>query len=287
MSEAAPVVPLASLAEPFMADPTSDEAWLANRRVATALDDLRTAQEAEQRVRQQFEGLRHDGLYNELRAAILNTAGLERTLAEQRAAADEAKHKYPDPPQSYVRRTGEREAELVLRGNLRMGAETRPMLCYRLLDTLFRLDQQCCGLEHLTLRINSNGGLLIEGLNLIDGLLSLPVRITTIVEGTASSAAALVALIGSPIKIRAGARIMLHSCRVRCPDAMTQAELADTYSVTRSNNARVRDILKAGTRLTDEQIEEVMIRDVSFTAEEAIAAGLAHEIIEPGIDAAA
>lgn len=214
-----------------------------------------------------------------LRTAIVLTDSLARRI--EQLSADEQRHeREARPADCFVRQTSECAAEIVIRGLLDLVDQYGTWLSSRLLRQLDDIDQWTCGqLADVLMRIDSTGGSLRDALELFDALMASGVRVATLIDGEAASAAAMLALAGAKRSIVAHGRIMHHTCTFQLQGRYGHAELAGIAREAASANRRIAEILKARTRLTDAAIVDVLTRDVWFTAEEALAAGLVDEIV--------
>src|SRR5262245_45560778 len=95
-------------------DMVNDERWLSSIHLRRAQTALRVAQAEEQQARVQFESRACS--FEDLRAAMRRAFELERDLESCTADHESACRRYRNERASYVRRTGERSAELILRG---------------------------------------------------------------------------------------------------------------------------------------------------------------------------
>lgn len=140
----------------------------------------------------------------------------------------------------------------------------------------------------LEVHINSPGGDVFEGLAIYNALAQRPGSVTTIVDGLAASAASFIAMAGTQRVICPGAMMMIHDASGLCiGNAADMRELADLLDKVSDNIAAIyaaHSGQPAGWR-------DAMQEESWYTADEAIAAGLAHKLAqrpaEGALDAAA
>lgn len=131
--------------------------------------------------------------------------------------------------------------------------------------------------KEITVRINSPGGNVFDGLTIYQLLKSHSAGVIVHIDGIAASIASIIALAGSEIRIATGALMMIHDASIATRgnsreltrDAATVAKvsqsLTDIYcGVTKQNREKVRSLMEAETWLN---------------ASEAVALGFAHKIV--------
>lgn len=140
----------------------------------------------------------------------------------------------------------------------------------------------------IEVHINSPGGDVFDGLAIYNALAQRKGKVTTVVDGLAASAASFIAMAGQTRIVCPGAMMMIHDaaglCMGNAADMIGMADLlskvsdniADIYARHSGNPAGWRDAMQAETW---------------YTADEAVAAGLAHKLAqrpaEGALDAAA
>lgn len=139
--------------------------------------------------------------------------------------------------------------------------------------------------EDVFVHIDSPGGDAYEGLAMMNALRLYPGEVTTRIEGMAASAASIVAAgAGGRVEILKHAEIMVHEAWVftsGTADDMTKA--ANDLERVSENIATV---YADRTGKTVEECREIMRAETWFTAEEAVAFGLADEVIVPASEKA-
>lgn len=128
----------------------------------------------------------------------------------------------------------------------------------------------------ITLRLNSPGGDVFDGVAIMNALRSHPAAVTTQVDGLAASIASVIALAGDRIVMQPGATMMIHDasgmCYGQAPDMRELADMLDRHS----DNIASLYAERAGGTVAEWR--ERMRGEAWFNADEAVAAGLADEV---------
>jgi ATP-dependent Clp endopeptidase proteolytic subunit ClpP len=138
--------------------------------------------------------------------------------------------------------------------------------------------------KKLTVRINSPGGVVTEGLAIFNALKRHKGGVIVQIDALAASMATYIALAGAPIRMAENAYFMIHNVTGGAwgtPDEMRRA--AD---VAEKMQKGIVAAYVAKTGKTVEEIEEKMDEETWFTAEEAKDFGFIDEITDP-LEAAA
>ncbi len=139
----------------------------------------------------------------------------------------------------------------------------------------------------ITVRINSYGGVVSEGLAIYNALRRHPAEIVVSVDGVAVSIASLIAMAGDRIEMAANARFMVHApwggCVGNSVDMREMADVLDGYSESMSTSyAR-----KTG-RSTDEIMQLLADgQDHWYGAQQAVDFGFADVVLDAEEDAPA
>jgi ATP-dependent protease ClpP protease subunit len=129
----------------------------------------------------------------------------------------------------------------------------------------------------IQLRINSDGGDIIDGLAIYNQLNDHPARVEVTIDGIAASAASLIAMAGDVVRMGAGAWLMIHNAW-----GGTQGEPDDLRrwaDVLEKMSADAAQIYATRTGLSVDKVSEMMDAETWLTAEEAKAMGFATEVI--------
>lgn len=129
----------------------------------------------------------------------------------------------------------------------------------------------------VTVRINSYGGAVDVGYTVRNILADYSGRVTCVVDGVAASAASVIAVAGSDeLVMREGAELMIHQASLGAGgNSSTLRSMADRLAKMDAQLAQVYADKAGGT---PEGWMEFMEKETWFTAEEAVAAGLADRV---------
>jgi ATP-dependent Clp endopeptidase proteolytic subunit ClpP len=131
--------------------------------------------------------------------------------------------------------------------------------------------------KDITLRINSPGGDVQDGLAMLNALRQHPANIHVIVDGWAVSAASFIAMAGDKISMSPNAMMMIHDAAGMCyGNAAEMSEMAELLDKHSDNIASVYARRAGGTV---EDWRTVMRAETWYTDQEAVEAGLADEIL--------
>lgn len=126
----------------------------------------------------------------------------------------------------------------------------------------------------LTVRINSGGGIAADGVT-IHSLLAQQGEVTTIIDGTAASAASIIVMAGSVRRMRAGATLMIHDlATITCGNA---AEHQHSAAVLDKLSEQYAALYARAAGAEPEAMRALMKAETWFTSAEALAAGLVTE----------
>lgn len=134
--------------------------------------------------------------------------------------------------------------------------------------------------EEITLFINSPGGSVISGLALYDVLTASKSPIRTVCIGDASSMGAILFLAGEKREMLPHTRLMIHDPSFGSMDVGGKKphELRQEVESLERVKSVLAEIISAKTGKTSEEICKITANDTYFTAEEAMAFGLATDI---------
>lgn len=142
----------------------------------------------------------------------------------------------------------------------------------------FRDDLNALGdVEKITLRINSPGGEVFEAVAIFTLLQMHPAEVTVQVIGVAASSASFLAMVGDTIQIAENAYFMVH-----LPSTMAwgdEKELRKALTMLEKVRDQMVSAYSKRTGLDPEEVEDMMSEETWFSADEAVEAGLADEVI--------
>ena len=129
----------------------------------------------------------------------------------------------------------------------------------------------------LRVRVSSPGGSVFEGVALANALRAHPGEVTVQVDGIAASIASVIAMAGDRVVIQPQAMIMVHEAAGGClGNAKDMQDMADLLGKI-SDNIAGAYAEKAGGDVAEWR--QVMQKETWYTAEEAVEAGLADEML--------
>jgi ATP-dependent protease ClpP protease subunit len=134
-------------------------------------------------------------------------------------------------------------------------------------------------IAELTVRINSPGGSVFDGVAIYNALKRHEAAITVWIDGIAASIASMIAMAGDEIVMPENAMLVLHD-----PSALVMGTAADMRAT-----AEALDRMKAGmvaayrdkSGRDDAEIEALMAAETWLSAQEAVALGLADRVEKP------
>ncbi|WFC43246.1 ClpP-like prohead protease/major capsid protein fusion protein [Pseudoxanthomonas sp. SE1] len=137
----------------------------------------------------------------------------------------------------------------------------------------------------INVRINSDGGVVSDGLAIFNALAAHPATVSVTIDGVAASIASLIAQVGTTRKVHRNATMMLHGPQSGrwgyADDLRDAAAMLDTITTSMLSGYTAR-----ATTPADIEAQLRDRRDHWYTAEQMVAAGLADEIIEANVSPA-
>lgn len=137
------------------------------------------------------------------------------------------------------------------------------------------------GDKDVTVKINSPGGDMFEGIAIYNLLRSHPAKVTVEVLGWAASAASIIAMAGDEIRMGLGTFMMVHNAWGvvigNRHDMREAAELFDGF------DSAIADIYEARTGLTRAEIVKLMDAETFMGPSEAVKNGFA-DVVDDGIE---
>lgn len=130
--------------------------------------------------------------------------------------------------------------------------------------------------KEITVRINSPGGSVADGLAIYNYLRDHAAKVTTVVDGFAASAASIVMLAGDVRQVHRGSMVMVHLPSV-C-SAGNAGELRKTADALDTVTAAMLEIYKTRTGKDEEEIRQLVEGETFMTGREAVALGFADSI---------
>ena len=141
--------------------------------------------------------------------------------------------------------------------------------------------------QQIDLYINSYGGSVFEGTAIYNQLRRHPAHKTAHVDGFACSIASVIAMAGDEIIMPRNTLMMIHNMwMVAAGNAADLRKAADDLD-TINAAGRAAYLDKAGDKLSEEKLAEMMDAETWLTAEECVELGLADQIAERDADMSA
>lgn len=147
------------------------------------------------------------------------------------------------------------------------------------------LDQLPADVTEIRLHINSPGGDVFDGIALLNTLRASKARVVAIVDGIAASAASFVAAGVDELIMAPNSELMIHDAWGLCVgNAAEMVAMAELLGHVSDNIASIYAAKAGGTVA---EWRDAMQRESWYSADEAVAAGLADRVGDPAADAAA
>lgn len=132
------------------------------------------------------------------------------------------------------------------------------------------------GNRAVTVRINSPGGDMLQGVAIYNALRKHPAKVTVEVMGIAASAASVIAMAGDEVRMGLGTLMMVHNAwGVVVGNRLELLEAAATFD---KFDAAMADIYQARTGLKRSEIVALMDRETFMTADEAVKFAFADKV---------
>jgi len=130
--------------------------------------------------------------------------------------------------------------------------------------------------DAITVRINSPGGDVFDGIAILNSLRGHKARITTVVDGLAASAASFIAMAGDEIIMNRNSELMIHDASgMAVGNAATMTEMAEMLNRVSDN---IASIYAERTGTDAHEWRDRMRDEVWYSADEAVEVGLADRV---------
>lgn len=134
------------------------------------------------------------------------------------------------------------------------------------------------GQRDVTVRVNSPGGDVFEGLAIYNELRNHKAKVTVEVTGIAASIAAVLAMAGDEIRMGLGTFVMIHNSWGMAIG--NRHDLAEAITTLTAIDGAMTDIFEARTGMQRTEIEKYMDAETFFAARDAVAKGFADAVME-------
>jgi len=129
----------------------------------------------------------------------------------------------------------------------------------------------------LTINLDSEGGIVTDGLAIYNALMDYKGVVTIVVDTLAASIASVVAMAADRLIVKSTAQIMTHRCwTVAAGNAIEFRDLADSME---SLDKSIASTYAERTGKSQEEWMAILDKDTYFSAEEAVEMGLADEVL--------
>jgi len=133
--------------------------------------------------------------------------------------------------------------------------------------------------DELFLHIQSDGGTISDAFAIIGSILSSQIPINTIVEGSASSAATLISVVGDHRSINQHAIMLIHQPRGGMFGK--KSEMDDEIKNIDQVEKKCKSLYKKYTNLTDKQLKSIFHHDIEWSSKQCLQYGLVDKINKP------
>lgn len=130
----------------------------------------------------------------------------------------------------------------------------------------------------ISVRINSPGGSVFDGIAIHSALLHHPAQVTTYVDGMALSAASVIAMAGDRVVMMPGAQMMIHDASMTDNGTAADKEAARAYLDRQSDN--IADMYAGRAGGDRAEWRALMLEETWALGAEAVDLGLADEVFE-------
>jgi len=132
----------------------------------------------------------------------------------------------------------------------------------------------------ITVRINSPGGDVFDGLAIFNALAAHKAKVTTRIEGLASSIASIVAMAGDEVQAYKSAMYMIHDPWVLAIG--NQYDLRETADILEKIGRNLLDIYADHSNVGKRDLKQMMKDETWFTAKEAQDQGFIDTVLDAG-----
>ncbi|MCM3736441.1 Clp protease ClpP [Bacillus cytotoxicus] len=148
-------------------------------------------------------------------------------------------------------------------------------------STIFKQELDDLGdVDTINLHINSPGGSVFEGITISNMLKMHKANVIVYIDALAASIASVIAMCGNKIHMHKNSMMMIHHAWTYASGNAQQLRKAadDIEKISKSNCMIYLD--RAGAKLTEEKLNELLDAETWLSAEEALSYGLCDEVIE-------
>lgn len=133
------------------------------------------------------------------------------------------------------------------------------------------------GVNRLTVRINSEGGDVWDGMSIYNQLSQFPAHTTVTIDGIAASIAALIAMAGDKVQAAQNSQLMIHDAWTVA--AGNQQELLDLADILSRIDQQTAETFAKRSGKTAADFRKLQDAETYLTADEAYKLGLVDEVL--------
>lgn len=142
----------------------------------------------------------------------------------------------------------------------------------------FNAQLQSIQAPSIEVHVNSPGGDVFDGLAICNLLRAHPKPVDVVVDGLAASAASYIAMAGDTVTMQPNSQMMIHDAAGLCMG--NAADMADMGDLLDKMSANIAGIYATKTGQPADQWRDAMKAETWYSADEAVAAGLADRVGE-------
>ncbi|EOO28623.1 ATP-dependent Clp protease, proteolytic subunit ClpP [Bacillus cereus VD133] len=148
-------------------------------------------------------------------------------------------------------------------------------------STLFKQELDDLGeVDTLNLHINSPGGSVFEGITIFNMLKMHKAKVNVYVDALAASIASVIAMCGDQIYMHKNSMMMIHHAWTYASGNAQQLRKAADDIEKISKSSSMTYVERAGDKLTEDKLEELLTEETWLSAEEALSYGLCDVVLE-------
>jgi ATP-dependent protease ClpP protease subunit len=132
-------------------------------------------------------------------------------------------------------------------------------------------------LPDINIHINSCGGLLLEGFNIVDLILGSNLNVNTYVEGSAASAASIISIVGSNRYMTKNSFILIHE--LRSASFGKYSEIKDDVSNCDLFMQKIRGFYEQYTNIPVGELDNILKHDLYWDSDKCLEYGLVDFVV--------
>lgn len=167
----------------------------------------------------------------------------------------------------------------------KQGADSADVYIYDVIDSWYGVDagrfvRELAALDVSTINlyVNSPGGSVFDGTAIMNAIRRHKAHVVAIVDGLAASAASFIIQAADEVVMGFGTELMIHDASGLCWG--NAKDMEDTASILNKLSQTIAEVYAERAGGTAEEWREAMHAETWYTAEEAVAAGLADRVVK-------